>query len=469
MTSKIDWTRALLWIRDQLPARIATFWMIAAFYALGVGLVLAFFQIDAEFSRPLAGGVVPPEVTQHLAWAVRVFSVIVGMAAMYCHVNAMPRFRNMMAALGAVAAVLLFLHALGISAKIMEGQYGRAAAIGQIETATTGSSATQIAVLQTQIDGIRADRDGQVTRLQASINGIVNDGLNNDELADAYRADQIAAEDDARARIRPLEDQITALTLASGATVVQATEAKTKVDSFNPLFTFMARVASWTWNPAVMPSDTLQFGFGFLFLTLFFGFGEVLMMACFTVAYGMQLVVAQRREGLTESISSDVPAGTVRIEMTDEEWADYERAMEVHRSIKAGAKKGATTKRRGNKIEASDAYYRDKIADWMAAHNQGVPTVSIANGSGMTVAQMRTTYGPHMSIEEHDALFYSDILASLDKAAAEPETEPEPVAPEPEQADNPQADELEIPPEPKEYGIAPYTPPANDDPQKDAA
>ena len=466
--TKQDWLSGLRWCRDQLPARIATFWMIAAFYALGVGLVLAFFQIDAEFSRPLAGGVVPPEVTQHLAWAVRVFSVIVGMAAMYCHVNAMPRFRNMMAALGAVAAVLLFLHALGISAKIMEGQYGRAAAIGEIETATTGSSATQIAVLQTQIDGIRADRDGQVTRLQDSINGIVNDGLNNDELADAYRADQIAAEDDARARIRPLEDQITALTLASGATVVQATEDKTKVDSFNPLFTFMARVASWTWNPAVMPSDTLQFGFGFLFLTLFFGFGEVLMMACFTVAYGMQLVVAQRREGLTESISSDVPAGTVRIEMTDEEWADYERAMEVHRSIKAGAKKGATTKRRGNKIEASDAYYRDKIADWMAAHNQGVPTVSIANGSGMTVAQMRTTYGPHMTVEEHDALFFSDILASLDKAAAEPETEPEPVAPEPEQADNPPADELSIPPEPLEYPISPYEPPANDQ-NKDAA
>jgi hypothetical protein len=466
--TKQDWLSGLRWCRDQLPARIATFWMIAAFYALGVGLVLAFFQIDAEFSRPLAGGVVPPEVTQHLAWAVRVFSVIVGMAAMYCHVNQMPRFRNMMAALGAVAAVLLFLHALGISAKIMEGQYGRAAAIGQIETVTTDTSSVQVEALQKQIDSIRADRDRQVDRLQASIQGIVSDGLDNDELADVYRADQTKAEETALARILPLEDQITALTLASGATVVQATEAKTQVDSFNPLFTFMARVASWTWNPAVMPSDTLQFGFGFLFLTLFFGFGEVLMMACFTVAYGMQLVVAQRREGLTESISSDVPAGTVRIEMTDEEWADYERAMEVHRSIKAGAKKGATTKRRGNKIEAADGYYRDKIAGWMEAHNQGVPTVSIANGSGMTVAQMRTTYGPHMSVEEHDALFFSDIVASLDKATAEPETDPEPVASEPEQADNPPADELSIPPEPLEYPISPYEPPANDQ-NKDAA
>jgi hypothetical protein len=281
--------------REQLPAQVATFWMVAAFYLLGFGLVLAFLQIDAEFSRPLAGGVVPEHVTQHLAWAVRAFSVIVGMAAMYCHVHAMPRFRNMLLWMGGVAAVLLFLHALGISAKIMEGQYGRAAAIGQIETATTDTSAAQIAILQSQIDGIRADRDGQVTRLQDSINGIVNDGLNNDELADAYRADQIAAENEARERIRPLEDQITALTTAAGATVVEATEARTKVDSFNPLFTFMARVMSWTWDPAKQPTETLQFGLGFAFLTLFFGFGEILMMACFTIAYGMQIIVATQK------------------------------------------------------------------------------------------------------------------------------------------------------------------------------
>jgi hypothetical protein len=181
-------------------------------------------------------------------------------------------------------------------------------------------------------------------------------------------------------------------------------------------------------------------------------------------------ITAKRNLGaVVEGVSDDVPSGHTRVEMPTEQWEAYQRAFEVHGNIKTGAKKGAKTRRQGNKIEAADDYYRDKIAGWMEAHNQGVPTVSIANGSGMTVAQMRTTYGPHMSVEEHDALFFSDILASLDKAAAEPEPEPEPVAPEPEQADNPQADELEIPPEPKEYGIAPYTPPANDDPQKDAA
>jgi hypothetical protein len=170
-------------------------------------------------------------------------------------------------------------------------------------------------------------------------------------------------------------------------------------------------------------------------------------------------ITAKKKSDITESISPDVPPGHVRMEMTEEEWAEYERAMEVHRNIQTGAKKGARTRRQGNKIEAGDEYYRDKIAGWMVAHNQGVPTVTIANGSGLTLAQMRMTYGPHMTPEEHAALFFTG-------EAAEPAPEPEP-EPEPE---TPATDELDIPPEPLEYPVAPYEPPANDKPDdKEAA
>jgi hypothetical protein len=168
-------------------------------------------------------------------------------------------------------------------------------------------------------------------------------------------------------------------------------------------------------------------------------------------------ITAKKKSDITESISSDVPPGHVRMEMTEEEWSEYERAMEVHRNIQTGAKKGARTRRQGNKIEAGDEYYRDKIAGWMVAHNQGVPTVTIANGSGLTVAQMRMTYGPHMTPEEHDALFFTS-----EAPAPEPEPEPEP--------ETPATDELDIPPEPLDYPVAPYEPPANDKPDdKEAA
>jgi hypothetical protein len=181
-------------------------------------------------------------------------------------------------------------------------------------------------------------------------------------------------------------------------------------------------------------------------------------------------ITAQRKTATDEILSEELPPGRVRVEMTEEEWAEHQRAMEVHKNIKAGAKKGTTTRRRGNKIEASDAYYRDKIADWMEAHNQGVPTVAIANGSGLTVAQMRMTYGPHMSEEEHAALFFSDIPADEPAPEPEPVAEPEPEPEIPEISETPDADDVANPPEQTEYGVALYEPPANDDPQdKDAA
>jgi hypothetical protein len=235
--------------------------------------------------------------------------------------------------------------------------------------------------------------------------------------------------------------------------------------------TAAAGVAAMAENPAVLQADLADRARKAREATIWV---EV-MLWVFELArtFGLWALVttitAKKNLGaVVEGVSDDVPSGHTRVEMPTEQWEAYQRAFEVHGNIKTGAKKGAKTRRQGNKIEAADDYYRDKIAGWMEAHNQGVPTVSIANGSGMTVAQMRTTYGPHMNVEEHDALFFSDIVASLDKAAAEPETDPEPVAPEPEQADNPPADELTIPPEPLEYPISPYEPPANDQ-NKDAA
>lgn len=156
-------------------------------------------------------------------------------------------------------------------------------------------------------------------------------------------------------------------------------------------------------------------------------------------------ITARRRAQPSESLSDDLPAGHARWEGPESELEAMLDAMRVHENIKAGAKKGATTRRRGNKIEASNSYYRDKIADWMTDHNRGVPTVTIATGAGMTVAQMRTTYGPHMTVEEHDALFFSDILADLDAMSDTPETEPAPVAETPEPDNTPPAEDA--PPE----------------------
>ena len=241
--------------------------------------------------------------------------------------------------------------------------------------------------------------------------------------------------------------------------------------------TAAAGVAAAATNPAVTQADLADRAAKARSATIWL---EV-MLWVFELArsFGLWALVAtitsrNRRKGdVEEVVSADVPDGKVRVEMTDEEWAEYQRAMEVHKNIRTGAKKGARTRRVGNKIEAGEDYYRDRISAFMVAHNEGQSTAQIAAKAGLTVASLRMSYSPHMTPEEQDALFGSAFTP-------EPEAEPPVVGTgdEPEApvavADSPQADEpdeeLDIPPEPQEWPMAPYEPPANEDPDsKEAA
>ncbi len=54
---KHDIANGFRWVRDEAGAFLSTFWMILALYGLGMWLVWSFFQIDAQFSWPLAGDI----------------------------------------------------------------------------------------------------------------------------------------------------------------------------------------------------------------------------------------------------------------------------------------------------------------------------------------------------------------------------------------------------------------------------
>lgn len=158
--------------------------------------------------------------------------------------------------------------------------------------------------------------------------------------------------------------------------------------------------------------------------------------------------------------SDDLPPGTTVWRGTDEEWSEIEAALKAHRNIKAGAKKGARTRRVGNKIEAEDKYYRDRISMFMDEHNRGLSTAEIARAHGMSVALMRTSYAPHMTPEEQAALFpIAEPAPDPEESHAEeepqqPEIEPEAEAPEPEEVAGEDAPEEP----PKEYPIGFHDP-----------
>jgi hypothetical protein len=234
--------------------------------------------------------------------------------------------------------------------------------------------------------------------------------------------------------------------------------------------TAAAGVAAAATNPAVTQADLADRAAKARAATIWL---EV-MLWVFELArsFGLWALVAtitsrNRRKGdIEETVSPDVPAGKVRVEMTDEEWAEYERAMEKHRNHAEGVKNHVVKKKRGTKVAANEEAYRNKIADFMEDHNNGLTLGAIAQKWKMSPEALRLTYMPYMTEEEYAALFFA--------APAEPEPEaPAEEAPEPPVAvmDSPQADdELEIPPEPQEWPMAPYEPPANDDPDsKEAA
>ena len=484
MTTDTDrlsfWDRALIaarWCRDKAAEFIVKFWLYVILWAV-VGIAFSvLLYIDGKFSRGLAEGLedINPFSFQAMGWGFRLFAASFLLAAAVCIVKGIKgalTFR----ALGVFASVIVCLHAFGFGFQALQDRRDDALAVREVVALQATNSAEQIALLREQIETTRADRDRQVDRLQASINGIVGDGLNNDQLADDYRKDQTKAEDEAKAKISAAEAEIARLAAEGNAAKQNVATVTADEKPWPALYVGMAQLATWSKEPDDWAIYLCGVGFVIFWVLL----AESLVIFLPERIYLMHLA-DMNSSGITENLSTDVPPGKVRVEMTEEEWAEHQRAMEVHRNIKAGAKKGTTTKRRGNKIEAADDYYRDRISAFMVQHNEGLSTAQIAAKAGLTVASLRMSYAPHMTAEEQDALFgpafmpepepeppvttLGDFMPRVEQP--EPEAEPEP---EPEIPEAPATEDVANPPEQTEYGVALYEPPANDEPEdKDAA
>lgn len=301
----------------------ATFWIVFALYALGAYLVWAFLQLDAQFSRPLAGEVIPASVTQQIAWGTRAFSVIAGSMAIYFAVKGMKAWRNTFSVLTFIAAVILLLHAYGIAAKIMQGQYDADAAIEQVATVNTDAIEQQIADLQQERDDVRSDTQVTIDTYQRSIQNITTDGLDNDDEAQIYAQKQQEALEARDTRLGEIRSEIAALRSENRSVSSTATQAQADSDSFNPLFVFGARLSSGTWNPADSPPDVHKFIWGVAFFTLFFGFGEILMMVAFTGGYAALKVVSERKTAEEEA--------NARSEAAKKGWETRKEAEEAER------------------------------------------------------------------------------------------------------------------------------------------
>lgn len=423
---------AARWCRDKAAGFIASFWLYVILWTV-VGIAFSvLLYIDGKFSRSLAEGLdeIDPFSFQAMGWGFRLFAAIFLMAAARCiykQVTGALTFRL----LGVFASVIVCLHAFGFGFQALSDRRDDAMAQREVVQLQADNSAEQIALLTGQIDRIRADRDAQVSRLQASIDGIVNDGLNNDYLADAYRLDQTRVEDAASASIATLEGQITQLALSGNEARQSVTTTLAEAKPWPALYIGLAQLATWS----KAPSDWAIYLCGVGFIVLWVLLAEALVIFLPERIYLMHLKDADRPHEVR--YSDDIPDGMTRWEGTAEEWDEIEAALRVHRNVKQGAKKGARTKRLGNKIEAGDSYYRDKISAFMTDHNQGMSTVDIARKHGMSPGVMRASYGPHMEPQELAALFPI--------AGPEPDTAEAPMSETEDKLSEPTQDDLESP------------------------
>lgn len=423
---------AARWCRDKAAGFIASFWLYMVLWAVvGIAFTVLLY-IDGKFSRSLALGLeeINPLSFQALGWAFRLFAAIFLMAAARCiykQVTGALTFRL----LGVFASVIVCLHAFGFGFQALSDRRDDAMAQREVVQLQADNSAEQIALLTGQIDRIRADRDAQVSRLQNSIDGIVNDGLNNDYLADAYRLDQTRVEDAASASIITLEGQITQLALSGNEARQSVTTTLAEAKPWPALYIGLAQLATWSKEP----SDWAIYLCGVGFIVLWVLLAEALVIFLPERIYLMHLKDADRPHEVR--YSDDIPDGMTRWEGTSEEWDEIEAALAVHRNIKTGAKKGARTKRLGNKIEAESDYYRARISTFMDEHNKGLSTAEIAAKYGMTVAVMRMSYGPYMTPEESAALF--------PVAQPEPDTTESPMSETEDKLSEPTQDDLKSP------------------------
>jgi len=376
---------ALRWVWDHGGAFLATFGMILLLFAISGLLAFAFFQLDAEFSRPLAGDVIPPEVTQAVAWGIRLFTLVAGSLAIYFHVNNMPAWRRGAIWLGGAGAILLMAHAYGIAAKIMEGQYSRAEAVETVAQASVTTVTDQIADIDAAMIRAASDRDAALLVAQQTIDSVKDQvvGLSVADNATIQKAN--TAKDTAlaayNAKVIELEAQKQALRTSEGQAVsTQATDTS-MVETFNPLFTFLARLTTLNFNPAIDPPDGHKYVWGAVFFTALFGFGEIALMFCLTGGFAALKVVSERkRQGAEE----EPEPGKVIIKMTEQEAAEMQAALEAYGRRREGDKKGADTRQRKNRQDAK----RLEASQYMEARKERVLRMRLTGASVAEIAKM---------------------------------------------------------------------------------
>jgi hypothetical protein len=330
--------------------------------------------IDGKFSRSLAEGAsIDPLSFQIMGWVYRLFAAAFLMAAARCaykQIEGVWTFRL----IGAFASVIVCLHAFGFGFEALADRRDQAMSARTVATLSETNYTDQIAALERQKDSLRADRDGDVERLQASIQGILTDGLNNDELADVYRADQTRITDEARRKIGAIDDQILGLMQQANSAKTSATVIEADTRPWAPLFIGMAQVATWSKEPTDWAIYLCAVGFIIFWVLL----GESLVIFLPERIYSMHLKDAEAKPKAVEAKD-----GEVIIKMTEQEAQEMQDALRHYAKLREGHVRGGETKSRKSRQDTK----RIEANQYMEARKDRVTRMRLTGASVAEIAR----------------------------------------------------------------------------------
>jgi hypothetical protein len=365
---------ALRWFRDSFASWFATAWLYLILWTVVAGAFGVLMYIDGKFSRSLAEGAsIDPLSFQIMGWVYRLFAAAFLMAAARCaykQIEGVWTFRL----IGAFASVIVCLHAFGFGFEALADRRDQAMSARTVATLSETNYTDQIAALERQKDSLRADRDGDVERLQASIQGIVSDGLNNDELADVYRQDQTRITDEARRKIGAIDDQILGLMQDANAAETSATQVQADTRPWAPLFIGMAQVATWSKEPTDWAIYLCAVGFIIFWVLL----GESLVIFLPERIYSMHLKDAEAKPKAVEAKD-----GEVIIKMTEQEAQEMQDALRHYAKLREGHVRGGETKSRKSRQDTK----RIEANQYMEARKDRVTRMRLTGASVAEIAR----------------------------------------------------------------------------------
>jgi hypothetical protein len=391
---------ALRWMRDSFAAWFATAWLYLILWAVVAGAFGVLMYIDGKFSRGLAEGAsIDPLSFQIMGWVYRLFAAAFLMAAARCaykKIEGALTFRL----LGVFSSVIVCLHAFGFGFEALADRRDQALTARTVAELAQTNHTDQIEALERQKDSIRSDRDADVERLQASIQGILTDGLNNDQLADVYRQDQTRITDEARRKISAIDDQILGLMQEANTAQSQATVVEAEARPWAPLFIGMAQLVTWTKEPTDWAIYLCAVGFIIFWVLL----GESLVIFLPERIYSMHLKDAEAKP---KEVKPE--AGKVIIQMTEQEAAEMQAALEAYGRRREADKRGGETKSRRSRQDTkrleANQYMEARKDRVIRMRLTGASVAEIARKLGVTPSVLALEMRQWMSDPEYGYVF----------------------------------------------------------------